>query len=67
MKIWQLIIQIAKAFKMRASEFRIETSSGPLDTKVYNELISAYNISSIRIKRIDEKVLDRELPRRIIA
>lgn len=67
MKIWQLIIQIAKAFRMRASEFRIDTNNGLLDIAVYNDLISAYNISAIRIKRVDEKVLDRESPRRIVA
>jgi hypothetical protein len=40
MQIWQLIIQIAKAFQMRASEFRIDTNNGLLDTAVYNDLIS---------------------------
>lgn len=52
---------------MRCSEFRIDTNNGLLDTSIYNDLISAYNIPSIRIKRIDEKILDKESPRRIIA
>lgn len=67
MRIWQLIIQIGKAFKLRLSEFRIDTNNGLLETTIYNDLISAYNISSLRIKRIDEKILDKESPRRIIA
>jgi len=67
MRIWQLIIQIGKAYKMKCSEFRIDTNNGLLDTTIYNDLISVYNISSIRIKRIEEKILDKESPRRIIA
>lgn len=52
---------------MKCSEFRIDTNNGLLDTTIYNDLISVYNISTIRIKRIEEKILDKESPRRIIA
>lgn len=52
---------------MKCSEFRINTSSGLLDTSIYNDLISAYSIGSITIKRFDEKTLDKDLPRRNIA
>lgn len=52
---------------MRCSEFRIDTNNGLLDTTIYQDLISVYNISTIRIKRIEEKQLDKESPRRIIA
>lgn len=67
MKIWQLIIQIGKAFRMRSSEFRIDTSSGPIEITIYNDLISTYQIKTLRIKRLDDKVLDKENPRRLIA
>lgn len=40
---------------MRCSEFRIDTNNGQLDTQIYHDLINMYNISTIRIKRIDEK------------
>jgi hypothetical protein len=39
MKIWQLIIQVGKAFNMRLSEFKIDTSGGFLDIKIYNDPI----------------------------
>lgn len=67
MKIWQLIIQSGKAFGMRSSEFRIVTSSGPIEISIYNDPISQYQIKNIQIKRCDEKVLDKENPRRLIA
>ena len=66
-QLWQIIIQIGKAFKMKCSEFRISTNSGLLDTSIYSDLISAYRIETIIIKRFDEKILDKELPRRSIA
>ena len=52
---------------MKCSEFRISTNSGLLDTSIYSDLISAYRIDEIIIKRFDEKILDKELPRRSIA
>jgi len=67
MKIWQLIIQSGKAFNLRSSEFRIDTNNGPIEIQIYNDQISQYQIKSIKIKRIDEKVLDKENPRRLIA
>lgn len=67
MRIWQLIIQIGKAFKLKLSEFRIDTNNGLLETTIYSDLISTYNITSLRIRRIDDKLLDKESPRRIIA
>jgi superfamily II helicase len=67
MRIWQLIIQISKIFKMRCSEFRIVTNNGPLSESIYNDPISTYIITSVKIKRIEEKVLDKENPRRLIA
>jgi hypothetical protein len=52
---------------MRSSEFRIDTSSGPIEITIYNDLISTYQIKTLRIKRLDDKVLDKENPRRLIA
>ena len=43
------------------------TTNGPLDNSIYNDLISAYVIKNIKIKKIDEKVLDKENPRRLIG
>lgn len=52
---------------MRCSEFRIDTTNGLVDNKIYNDPINQYNIQALRIKRIDEKILEKESPRRIIA
>lgn len=67
MEIWQLIIQISKAFKMRRSEFRIMTNNGALDTNIYKDLIGSYLIKTVKIKRVDEKIFEKENPRRLIA
>ena len=45
MRIWQLIIQIAKAYGFRRSDFRIVTNNGPLDMSIYTDLISSYVIN----------------------
>lgn len=52
---------------MRRSEFRIMTNNGALDTGIYKDLIGAYVIKNIKIQRIDEKIFDKENPRRLIA
>jgi hypothetical protein len=52
---------------MRCSEFRIVTNNGPLSESVYSDMISTYSIKSVKIKRLEEKQLDRENPRRLIA
>ena len=40
MQIWQVIIQIARAFKFRLSEFQIITRNGPLGEKIYSDQVS---------------------------
>jgi response regulator of citrate/malate metabolism len=43
------------------------TNNGALDTGIYKDLIGAYVIKNIKIQRIDEKIFDKENPRRLIA
>lgn len=43
------------------------TNNGALDTVIYKDLIGAYVIKNIKIQRIDEKIFDKENPRRLIA
>ena len=52
---------------MQSSEFRIDTSSGPIEVSIYNDPISQYQIKNLKIKRLDDQVLDKENPRRLIA
>ena len=67
MQIWQVIIQIARAFKFRLSEFQIITRNGPLGEQIYSDTVSQYVIKNITIQRVDEKTFNQENPRRIIA
>jgi len=43
------------------------TNNGALDTGIYKDLIGTYVIKNIKIQRIDEKIFDKENPRRLIA
>jgi response regulator of citrate/malate metabolism len=43
------------------------TNNGALDTGIYKDLIGAYVIKNIKIQRIDDKIFDKENPRRLIA
>ena len=43
------------------------TNNGALDTVFYKDIIGTYDIKNIKIQRIDEKVFDKENPRRLIA
>ena len=43
------------------------TNNGALDTGIYKDLIGSYVIKNIKIQRIDEKIFDKENPRRLIA
>ena len=35
MQIWQIVVQISRAFNLRISEFEIVTKKGPLDQSIY--------------------------------
>ena len=34
-KIWQIVLQISKKFKLKVSEFKIVAKGGPIDEKIY--------------------------------
>lgn len=44
MQIWQIVVQISRAFNLRISEFEIVTKKGPLDQSIYYDAVSAYVI-----------------------
>ena len=67
MQIWQIVVQISRAFNLRISEFEIVTKKGPLDQSIYYDAVSAYVIKQLQISRIDEKKLNNENPRRLIG
>ena len=49
MQIWQVIIQIARAYKFRLSEFQIITRNGPLGEQIYKDAVNQYVIKQITI------------------
>ena len=49
MVIWQVIIQIAKAYRFRLSEFQIITRNGPLSDHIYSHPVSQYVIKNVTI------------------
>ena len=67
MQIWQVIIQIARAFRFRLSEFQIITRNGPLGEQIYSDTVSQYVIKNITIQRVEDKSFNQENPRRIIG
>ena len=67
MQIWQIVVQISRAFNLRISEFEIVTKKGPLDQSIYYDAVSAYVIKQLQISRIDEQKLNNENPRRLIG
>jgi len=66
-QIWQLLFLISKRFKLRLSEFKIQTKSGPLDERIYENPMNQYVIKNIAIRRVDDKMFEKENPRRIIG
>ena len=47
MQIWQIVVQISRAFNLRISEFEIVTKKGPLDQSIYFDAVSAYVIKQL--------------------
>ena len=66
-EIWQIVVQISKAFDLKISEFQIITKKGPLGQSVYDHKVRDYLIQQLQIMRVDEKTLNNENPRRIIG
>lgn len=67
MQIWQVILQSAKAFGLKPSEFHLKANKGPVDERIYNELVKKYVLEQINIERISEEILDESNPRRLIS
>jgi len=43
-QIWQIVVQISRAFNLKISEFKIMTKKGHLGTNIYYDAVSAYVI-----------------------
>jgi len=67
MQLWQIIIQIGKAYNFRLTEFEIMTKNGPLRESIYSHFIEGFDIHSLNIRRKEEKKHNTENPRRVIA
>jgi len=66
-QIWQIVVQISRAFNLKISEFEIMTKKGSLQTSIYYDAVSAYVIKQLQIMRVKDSNLEKENPRRIIG